>query len=38
LLDAFGDGPAVFGLQRNRFEDQKIERSLDKISWFGHDA
>jgi hypothetical protein len=28
----------VFGLQRNRFQDQQVECSLDEISWSGHDT
>jgi hypothetical protein len=38
LLDTLGDSPAVFGLERNRFQDQKVECSLDKIGWSGHDT
>jgi hypothetical protein len=36
LLNAFGDGPAVLGLQRDGFEDEQVERALDEIAWFSH--
>jgi hypothetical protein len=35
-LDALGDGPAVFGFERNGLEDQEIESALDKIGWLCH--
>jgi len=31
LLDALGDGPAVFRFERNGLEDQEIESALDEI-------
>jgi hypothetical protein len=36
LLDAFGDGPAMFGFEGDGFEDKEIERALDEIVWFTH--
>ena len=36
LLDALGDGPAVFGLKQDGFEDQQVESALDEIAWFAH--
>jgi len=36
LLDAFGDGPAMFGFERNGFEDEKVESALDEIVRFAH--
>jgi hypothetical protein len=36
LLDALGDRPTVFGLERNRLENQQIQRALDEIGWFSH--
>src|SRR4249920_2838863 len=40
LLDAIGDGPAVLRLERERLEDQEIERSLRQIDLrrLGHSA
>ena len=34
LLDALGDGPAVFGFLRNCLENQKVQGSLDEVAWF----
>ena len=36
LLNAFGDGPPVLGLERDCFEDQKIQHAMDKIGWLRH--
>src|SRR6266404_3014779 len=34
LLDAFGNRPAVLRAQRNRLQNQKVQRSLRKIDAF----
>jgi hypothetical protein len=36
LLQAFGDGPAMHGLQDENFENEEIEGSLDEVSGFAH--
>jgi len=36
LLDALGDGPAVFGLEGDGLEDEEVEGSLDEIVWLSH--
>jgi hypothetical protein len=34
LYDALGDGPPVHGLERDRLQNQQVERALDKIGGF----
>ena len=36
LLDAFGDGPAVFGFEGDGFENQEVQCALHEIVWFAH--
>src|SRR6185312_5580047 len=36
LLDSLGDGPAVLGLQRKRFQDQQVQCSLHQVIRFAH--
>ena len=36
LLNAFGDGPAVCGLERDGLEDQQVERALNEVRWSAH--
>ena len=36
LLNAFGNRPAVFWLERDRLQNQEVERALDKVAWFSH--
>ena len=36
LLNAFGNRPAVFRFERDSFQDEKVERSLDQIVWLRH--
>jgi len=36
LLDALGDGPAVFGSEGESFENQQIQRSLYEVVWLAH--
>jgi len=36
LLDALGDGPAMFGSEGESFENQQIQRSLYEVVWLAH--
>ena len=36
LPDPFGDRPAVLGFERERGEDQQVERALHQVSRFAH--
>src|SRR5262249_2601771 len=36
LADALSDAPAVHGLQRNRLQDQQVQRTLDQIVRLAH--
>jgi len=36
LLNALSDGPTVFGFERNGFENQEIQSSLDEVVRFSH--
>ena len=36
FLNALGDRPAVKGFTGDCFENQEVERSLQKIGWLGH--
>jgi hypothetical protein len=34
LANALRDRPAMHRLERDYFEDQQVERTLDKVRWF----
>ena len=36
LLNPLGDGPAVKGFEKERFEDEEVEGSLNEIAWLAH--
>lgn len=36
LLNTLGDGPAMLGLERNGFENQEIQSSLNEVVRFSH--
>src|SRR5438132_665177 len=36
LLNALGNRPPMLGFERDSFQDQKVQRSLDKIVWLRH--
>jgi hypothetical protein len=36
LLYPLGNGPSMFGFERERIEDEQIKSSLHQIAWFPH--
>ena len=36
LLNPLGDGPSVEGFEKERFEDQEVEGSLNEVAWLAH--
>ena len=36
LLNALGNGPAVFGFEGNGLENEEVESALDEIAWLTH--